>query len=93
MARDAIARALLKYDRQIQDFSSAAGLLVGLESRSSGPIRLNRDRESSIADGFDNLYPIGEGAGYAGGITSAAADGIASAEALLKTLGPAVLSS
>jgi uncharacterized FAD-dependent dehydrogenase len=84
MARDAIARALLKYDRQIQDFSSAAGLLVGLESRSSGPLRLNRDRESSIADGFDNLYPIGEGAGYAGGIMSAAIDGARSAQRYLQ---------
>jgi hypothetical protein len=75
MARDAIARLLLKYERQIPGFSSAAGLLVGLESRSSGPIRLPRDRDTSVADGFDNLYPIGEGAGYAGGIMSAAIDG------------------
>ena len=79
VARDAIARALLKYERQIPGFGSAAGLLVGLESRSSGPIRLLRDRDTSVADGFDNLYPIGEGAGYAGGIMSAAIDGARSA--------------
>jgi len=79
VARDAIARALQKYERQIPGFSSAAGLLVGLESRSSGPIRLLRDRATSVADGFDNLYPIGEGAGYAGGIMSAAIDGARSA--------------
>lgn len=79
VARDAIARALLKYERQIPGFSSAAGLLVGLESRSSGPIRLPRDRDTSVADGFSNLYPIGEGAGYAGGIMSAAIDGARSA--------------
>jgi uncharacterized FAD-dependent dehydrogenase len=78
-ARDAIARALLLYERQIPGFSSAAGLLVGLESRSSGPIRMVRDRDTSLADGFDNLYPIGEGAGYAGGIMSAAIDGARSA--------------
>ena len=78
LARDAIARALVKFERQISGFSSA-GLLVGLESRSSGPVRLPRDRESMVADGFENLYPIGEGAGYAGGIMSAAIDGARSA--------------
>jgi len=79
MARDAIARALLKYERQIPGFGSAAGLLVGLESRSSGPVRLPRDRDTAVADGFDNLYPVGEGAGYAGGIMSSAIDGARSA--------------
>lgn len=75
LARVAIARALLKYDQQISGFKSAEGLLVGLESRSSGPIRLPRDRETAIADGFANLFPMGEGAGSAGGIMSAAIDG------------------
>ena len=84
LARDAIARALLKYERQIPGFSSAAGLLVGLESRSSGPLRLPRDRETLVADGFVNLYPIGEGAGYAGGIMSAAIDGARSALCYLR---------
>jgi len=74
-AHAAIARALLVYERQIPGFRSAAGLLVGLESRSSGPIRMPRDRETCLADGFANLYPMGEGAGYAGGIMSAAIDG------------------
>lgn len=75
LARAAIARSLLKYDQQIPGFRSAEGLLVGLESRSSGPIRLPRDRETGRADGFENLYPMGEGAGAAGGIMSAAIDG------------------
>ena len=79
IARDAIGRAIRKFERQIPGFNSAAGLLVGLESRSSGPIRLPRDRETLVADGFENLYPIGEGAGYAGGIMSAAIDGARSA--------------
>ena len=74
-ARAAIARALRVYERRIPGFRSAAGLLVGLESRSSGPIRMTRDRETCLADGFGNLYPTGEGAGYAGGIMSAAIDG------------------
>ena len=75
VARDAIARALREYERRIPGFSSASGLLVGLESRSSGPIRLPRGRDTLLADDFDNLYPVGEGAGYAGGIMSAAIDG------------------
>jgi uncharacterized FAD-dependent dehydrogenase len=79
VARDAIARALRQFEQRIPGYSSAAGLLVGLESRSSGPIRLPRDRDTSLADGFANLYPIGEGAGYAGGIMSAAIDGARSA--------------
>lgn len=74
-ARDAIARMLRTSERKIPGFSSAEGELVGLESRSAGPVRLPRNRETSIAEGFDNLYPMGEGAGYAGGIMSAAIDG------------------
>jgi uncharacterized FAD-dependent dehydrogenase len=79
-ARDAIARALLRWDRQIDGFAGPEGLLVGLESRSSGPLRLPRDRERFVAEGFVNLYPIGEGAGYAGGIMSAAIDGARAAK-------------
>ena len=79
IAHAAIARALLRYDQLIPGFSSAAGLLVGLESRNSGPVRTPRDGDSFMAEGFDNLYPIGEGAGYAGGIMSAAIDGARSA--------------
>jgi len=84
-ARDAIAAGLLRFDRQIPGFAGPDGLLVGLESRSSGPIRLPRDRESLLAAGFENLYPIGEGAGYAGGIMSAAIDGARAARRFLET--------
>ena len=83
-ARDAIAAALLRFDRQIPGFAGPEGLLVGLESRSSGPIRLPRDRASLVATGFDNLYPVGEGAGYAGGIMSAAIDGARAARRFLQ---------
>jgi uncharacterized FAD-dependent dehydrogenase len=82
-ARDAIARALVRFDRQIPGFAGPEGLLVGLESRSSGPIRLPRDRQTFTATGFDNLYPVGEGAGYAGGIMSAAIDGARAARRFL----------
>jgi uncharacterized FAD-dependent dehydrogenase len=56
---------------------------VGIESRSSSAIRMPREPESRRAEGFANLYPVGEGAGYAGGIMSAAIDGARSAHGLL----------
>ncbi len=79
VAREAIASALEAFDRAIPGFAGPEGLLVGLESRSSGPVRMTRDRASRLALGFANLYPVGEGAGYAGGIMSAAIDGARSA--------------
>jgi hypothetical protein len=83
-ARDAIAAALRRFDRQIPGFAGPEGVLVGLESRSSGPVRLPRDPETAAAEGFANLFPIGEGAGYAGGIMSAAIDGARAALAFLR---------
>ena len=79
--RDAIRGALARFDRTIPGFGGPEGLLIGIETRSSGPIRMTRDRESRRAMGFSNLYPAGEGAGYAGGIMSAAIDGARSAQA------------
>jgi len=81
--RDAITAALRRFDRQITGFAGPDGLLVGLESRSSGPVRLTRDPETYVAAGFSNLYPVGEGAGYAGGIMSAAIDGARAAQRFL----------
>lgn len=83
LVRGALARALARFDREIPGFAGAEGMLVGLESRSSGPVRIPRDRERCTALGFANLYPVGEGAGYAGGIMSAAIDGARAAQALL----------
>ena len=74
----ALRRALARFDSLLPGFASEAGLLVGLESRSAGPVRMDRD-DLRRAEGFSNLYPIGEGAGYAGGIMSAALDGARSA--------------
>ncbi len=82
--RDALRRALLHFDRQIPGFAGPEGLLVGVEARSSGPVRLPRVDETRRALGFANLVPVGEGAGYAGGIMSAAIDGARSAQRLLE---------
>jgi uncharacterized FAD-dependent dehydrogenase len=80
---DALRAAILRFDQQIPGYAGEQGLLVGIESRSSSPFRIPRGPESRIAEGFENVYPIGEGAGYAGGIMSAAIDGARSAWSLL----------
>jgi len=84
-ARDALRRGLEKFGGMIEDFAGPDGLLVGIETRSSGPVRMPRDRETYRARGFQNLYPIGEGAGFAGGIMSAALDGARCAQAICTT--------
>jgi hypothetical protein len=82
--RAALCRALLQFERNLPGFAGPEALLVGVESRSSGPVRLPRDAESRRAHGFSNLFPAGEGAGHAGGIMSAAIDGARSAQVLLR---------
>ncbi len=63
------------FGRQIGGFDSGDTFLIGVESRTSSPVRIERD-DTLMAEGTYGLYPCGEGAGYAGGITSAAMDGI-----------------
>lgn len=70
------------FDRQISGFADPDAVLTGVETRTSSPVRLLRG-DTFTADGCANIYPIGEGAGYAGGITSAAADGLNAALAFL----------
>ena len=82
--RDALRHALARFERTLPGFAGADGLLVGIESRSSGPVRIARDPETLLARGFANLFPVGEGAGTAGGIMSAAIDGARAAQALLR---------
>ena len=76
--------ALPMLGRQLRGFDRPDAVLTGVESRSSSPIRLNRDARGQSA--VQGIYPCGEGAGYAGGITSAAVDGIRCAEWLLEDL-------
>jgi len=80
-AIEAIREALPTFDRQIPGFALADAVLTGVETRTSSPTRITRgsDRQSLNVAG---LYPAGEGAGYAGGIMSAAVDGIEVAEAV-----------
>jgi len=83
IVRVALARAIEEFDRKIPGFAGDSGVLVGVESRSSGPVRMPRDEQTRSARGFRNLFPVGEGAGYAGGIMSAALDGARTAQTLL----------
>ncbi|MBQ8200758.1 MAG: FAD-binding protein [Clostridia bacterium] len=71
-------------DKQLHGFAHPDAVLTGVETRSSSPVRLNRDRTTCMAEGLDGLFPVGEGAGYAGGITSAAVDGIVAALAAIE---------
>ncbi len=77
---DTLRAALPLFNRKLRDFSAPGALMTGVETRSSSPVRILRgeDFQSPIR----GLYPCGEGAGYSGGITSAAVDGVKVAEAI-----------
>ncbi|MBQ7323828.1 MAG: FAD-dependent monooxygenase [Clostridia bacterium] len=77
----ALKCAIVDMDRKLKGFAHPDVLLTAVESRTSSPIRMERD-ESLQSVSVKGLYPCGEGAGYAGGITSSAADGIRVAEAV-----------
>ena len=78
---DSIKRGLSDMDKKIKGFASAGAVLTGVETRTSSPVRIVRG-ENFESVNVAGLYPCGEGCGYAGGITSAAADGIRVAEAI-----------
>ena len=78
---DAIAEALPVLGRKLRGYDAPDAVLTAVESRSSSPVRIPRD--GTYQSSLPGLYPCGEGAGYAGGILSAAADGMRMAEALL----------
>jgi uncharacterized protein len=77
----AIREAIPAFDKQIPGFAMADAVLTGVETRTSSPIRIKRDERYQSLN-TQGLYPAGEGAGYAGGILSAAVDGIKVAEAV-----------
>ena len=75
--------ALPVFGGKIRGFAAPDVPLTGVEMRSSAPCRILRDRESFVSVSTPGLYPVGEGAGYAGGIMSAAVDGLKAALAFL----------
>jgi uncharacterized FAD-dependent dehydrogenase len=80
-AIDAIREAIPEFDKKINGFAMNDAILTGVETRSSSPISIKRDKDFQSIN-TQGLYPAGEGAGYAGGIFSAAIDGIKVAEAV-----------
>ena len=81
-AIEAIREALPAFEKKIKGFAMNDALLTGVETRTSSPVRIKRDRDNYQSVNTKGLYPAGEGAGYAGGILSAAVDGIEVAEAV-----------
>lgn len=80
---DTLAEALPHFDHKIHGFADKRAVMTGVEMRSSAPCRILRDRENYMSVNVKGFYPIGEGAGYAGGIMSAAVDGVNSAYAYM----------
>lgn len=78
----AIREAIPQFAKQIKGFDLADGILTGVETRTSSPIRIKRNDDDLQSINTKGLYPTGEGAGYAGGILSAGVDGIRVAEAV-----------
>ncbi|MCQ2492556.1 MAG: FAD-dependent oxidoreductase [Lachnospiraceae bacterium] len=83
---DAVIDGLYQFDKKIAGYARCDTILSGVESRTSSPVRIVRGEH--FTSEVDNLYPCGEGAGYAGGITSAAMDGMKVAEAVIKRYKP-----
>ncbi len=79
---DSLEEGILAMDRKIHGFAMNDAILSGVESRTSSPVKIIRDKDFESA--VRGVYPCGEGAGYAGGITSAAMDGMKTAEAIIK---------
>ncbi len=81
-AVEAMKEAFPVLGRKLKGFDGEQGVMVGVETRSSSPVRILRDE--GLMGNVEGIYPAGEGAGYAGGIMSAAVDGIKAAEEIVK---------
>ncbi|MGN0687215.1 MAG: NAD(P)/FAD-dependent oxidoreductase [Oscillospiraceae bacterium] len=84
---DIMVRGLKYFDRRISGFSDSGSILTAIETRSSSPVRIPRG-EAGFSSDVQNLFPCGEGAGYAGGIMSAAVDGIRTALRIMEKYSP-----
>ena len=88
---DSLEEGILKMGDKIQGFADPDVLISGVESRTSSPLRI--DRNGELQSNVPWIYPCGEGAGYAGGIMSAAMDGMRVAEAIIRKYAPPVLNT
>jgi uncharacterized FAD-dependent dehydrogenase len=83
---EALRESIPLLNRKLSGFADPAALLTGVETRSSSPVRILRDQD--LQSSLQGLIPCGEGAGYAGGIMSAAVDGLRCAEAVIRRYRP-----
>ncbi|HDP81136.1 MAG TPA: hypothetical protein ENN21_09890 [Spirochaetes bacterium] len=81
-----IRAALKSFDRKMRGYISDEGVIIGVETRSSSPLRISRQKDFQSVS-HPGLYPVGEGAGYAGGIISSAVDGVRAADAICGSFG------
>ena len=84
----ALREGLTAFGRKLAAYRAPDAVLTGLETRTSSPVRLLRDKETLVCEALPGLYPCGEGAGYAGGIMTAAVDGVRCAAELMKNWKP-----
>lgn len=84
--KSAIEKSIQAFDKKMKGFASEEAVLHGVETRTSCPVRITRDKDTLQSISHQGLYPCGEGAGYAGGITSAACDGIKIADRIFEEL-------
>ena len=84
---NALEEGIFAFDHKIKGYARGDAVLSGVESRTSSPVRIIRD-DDSLESNIRGVYPCGEGAGYAGGITSAAIDGLKVAETVITTYAP-----
>lgn len=83
-----LEQGLRRFNRRLPGFADADAVMTGVETRTSSPVRITRDDQSFQALGMQGLYPCGEGAGYAGGIMSAAVDGVRIAQQIIGQYAP-----
>jgi hypothetical protein len=82
---EGLKRGFAEFERKMPGFITEEAMLIGVETRTSSPVRITRGEEGQSVN-LSGLYPCGEGAGYAGGIISSALDGIRAAERLMQSL-------
>lgn len=80
---DALRMGVVAFEKQLRGFFLPEAVLTAAETRTSSPVRILRDKDSFMSEWATGLYPAGEGAGYAGGITSSAVDGMRAAQKLI----------
>ena len=79
-----LVAGIIEFEKKITGFADKDAILTGVETRSSSPVQITRNKDTLISVNLDGLYPCGEGAGYAGGIMTAAIDGIRCAISVLE---------